>query len=268
MSHIAGTGVYCFAINPTSNCAQPGLAAADTPISPPSFIASSRNDGATWFTVGRALYRVAASGSLVLVFAPSTRSVLTPPSIDARGRAVVGYWPNGRTGRLALISPTGGTTLLVGRATPCALFAETYACGDGGFASSAAIGHQVTSVAVARNGDIYFTDQGGEVRFIPVPGRSPSRLAVALPGPKTVRRGASLQIAFRTTRPARITATVVDHGSADTDRNAGAVSLGTLRWAGRVHGMLLHPGNYVLNIRATTSDGRVASRAIRIRITA
>ena len=70
MSHIAGTGVYCFAIDPTSNCAQPGLAAADTPISPPSFIASSRNDGATWFTVGRALYRVATSGSLVHAFAP------------------------------------------------------------------------------------------------------------------------------------------------------------------------------------------------------
>jgi hypothetical protein len=187
MSHIAGTGVYCFAINPTSNCAQPGLAAADTPISPPSFVASSHSDGAIWFTVGRALYRVTASGSLALVFAPSTKSVLSPPSIDAHGRAVVGYWPDGRTGQLVRVSPAGGAKLLIGRAAPCVLSAETYACGDGGFAPSAAIGRQVTSVAVTPSGDIYFTDQGGEVRFIPVPGRPPSRLALALPGPKTVR---------------------------------------------------------------------------------
>jgi hypothetical protein len=261
ISTIAGTGVDCF-----GDCSTPGLPASRTEISPPSFVTAGR-DGSIWFTVGRALYRVSPTGAFHLVFFPNTHRPLSAPAIDKAGNAIVGYWPAGERALLVRITPAGVVTRLLGRQTSCNFLREGLECGDGSFATSAAVGREVTSVAVAPNGDIYFSDEGGEVRYIPTPrARRPARLGLAVSAAAKTSSGGRLRIAFRTNASATVSLIVAGHGRAKTE-TATARTLGSLIWHEDANGKTLAAGHYTLQIIATDEHGRSASRALPVEIT-
>jgi hypothetical protein len=260
MSVVAGVGSLC-----ETDCVQTSPYALSTPIYPPRFVASSR-DGSTWFTVGYWLYRVTRRGALRRVFAPDTRHALSALAIDARGNAIIGYWPTGKPPELVRISPAGGVTTLLGGATACTPDAASETCGDGLITSSAGIARQVVSVATARNGDIYFADQGGEIRYIPHPGASPTRLALTANAATRVRRGRSVRIAFHANASATISLAVVGRGNADIGAPSMRAS-GSVIWHEDAKGKPLPAGRYTLQVIATDPRGRVASRMVPVEIT-
>jgi hypothetical protein len=135
------------------------------------------------------------------------------------------------------------------------------------FAASAAVGREVTSVAIAPNGDIYFSDEGGEVRYIPsARTRKPARLALAVSAAAKTSSGGRLRIAFRTNASATVSLVVAGHGRAKVE-TATARTLGSLIWREDANGKTLAAGRYTLQIIATDERGRSASRVLPVEIT-
>jgi hypothetical protein len=262
MSTVAGTGVYC-----RGDCSKSDSIATQTPLSHPSFVTAG-HDGSVWFTVGRALYRVSATGALRLMFFPDTNQPLSAPAVDRAGNVLVGYWPAGVPARLVRISPSGTITKLLGRESGCNVLREALQCGDGSLASTAGVGRQIYSVAIAPSGDVYFSDVGGEVRYISAQGAGRTgRLALAIAGSTSVRAGGTLRIGIRTTAPSTISLLVASRGPADITGQTHHAVHGAVYWTGRVHDKQLPPGDYTLKVTATDARGRGATRILPLHVT-
>lgn len=257
---VAGDGKAC-----ETECTRPGLPAAQTSVFEPRFVASGA-DGSTWFTVGTWLYRVTRSGAIRRVWTPTTNHPISPPAIDRNGSAIIGYWPAGANARLVRVTPGGHVTRILGGGAGCNPGAAALTCGDGSIVSSAKVAHQVVSVGIAPNGDIYFADEGAEVRYIPVRGMSPARLAVSGSAPSRVSRGRPLRIAIRADAASMISVIVIGRGRADI-ASGSARTAGSIAWHGSADGRLLPPGNYTLEIVATDKRGRRTSRVLPVQIT-
>jgi hypothetical protein len=231
----------------------------------PQFVAAGR-DGSTWFTISSWLYRVNNLGAIRRVWAPETRNALSPPAIDESGNAVIGYWPTGTNARLVRVTPHGNAKTLLGSDTGCDASAAARTCGDGSLATSATVAHQVVSVAIAPDGDIYFADQGGEIRYIPHGVSAPTRLAVSASAPTHVRRRGSLRIAFRTDASAIVTLVVAGHAGVVATTGVPRLT-GMLTWHADANHRQLQPGHYTLHVIASDTRGRSASRILPIEIT-
>jgi hypothetical protein len=248
---IAGTGQGCFT---EDECLQTRTLLA------PSQIATGR-DGSTWFVSGyRYLYRIAPNGKLRLVWAPATKHPLSTLAVDRNGNVVIGYWPTGAYAQLVRVSPAGRVApILDAGAHPDPRNERTF--GDGQHIASAGAVRQIMTVATTRNGDIYFTDQSGEVRYIPAPGKPPARLALAVFAPASARLSDTVRIAFRTDAAATISVRVAPNGIAHSIvRTPGTA--GTIMWHPSADDRRLARHPFVLQIIATDARGRSATRII------
>jgi hypothetical protein len=152
------------------------------------------------------------------------------------------------------VSPAGRVTpILDARAHPDPRNERTF--GDGQSIASAGAVRQIMTVATTRNGDICFTDQSGEVRYIPAPRKPPARLALAVFAPASARLSDTVRIAFRTDAAATISVRVAPNGIAHSITRAPGTA-GTIIWHPSAADRRLARNPFVLLIIATDVAGR------------